>query len=433
MRVRADVNRLIKPILLVLIAFSVAIPLSLHHASAQEPPGFVGAVYVMSNRSDTNTVVAYGRNADGTLTLIDSFASGGPGTGPLHPPSLAVSDANDPLISADALRLSLDGNYVLAVNSLGNSLSAFRILPDYRLELTSTIGTEGSFPNSVAEYNGTIFVTHIGEVFDDENAIPIDAINASVNGFRLDPTTGTLTSLGVRGELSTAISRPSDVQFAPGGQVVVVSEINSGNFVSWTVGNDGSLNNRLVFEGNTTIPANDGSGILVNANPLGFRIVEGSSANYLVATEAREAPAFAVGTVSVYTIDGTTGQMAIIAQGIEAPGQETTCWIAFNDTLTYFWTSNSRTNSISSFSFDSATGNAALLRADEVVRVDANGLPASAPIDMAASPDGRYLYQLFGRTGTVGVYAINDDGSLSFVEEQANVLPNVGTQGIVAR
>lgn len=113
-------------------------------------------------------------------------------------------------------------------------------------------------------------------------------------------------------------------------------------------------------------------------------------------------------------------------------GQETTCWIAFNDTLSYFWTANSRTHSISSFSFDSTTGSATLLRPDEVVRIDANGLPASAPIDTAASPDGQYIYQLF-RTETVGVYAINDDGSLTLIEEQDGALPSVGTQGIVAR
>ncbi len=245
---------------------------------------FEGAVYVMSNRSDINTIVAFGRRSDGTLDKIGEFKSGDPGTGPLHPPSLDVSDANDPLISADAIRISSNGRYLLAVNSLDNSISSFRIRGNFRLKLIDTIKSGGQFPNSVTEFDGLVYATNIGELFDDPNATPIDSVNARVTGFRLNQATGKLTRLDVNEELSTSISRPSNVQFTLGGNVVVVSEINTGNFVSWTVEASGALSNRNVFEGNTTAPAIDGSGDLVNANPLGFRIVPGVNQGFLVAT-----------------------------------------------------------------------------------------------------------------------------------------------------
>lgn len=416
-----------------LVVFLMVTTMGIDDLDARQPVRqFEGAVYAMSNRSDTNTVFAYGRRSDGTLELIGEFETGGPGTGPLHPPSLDVNDANDPLISADALRISTNGRYLLVTNALDHSVSSLRIRPGFSLRLVDTIDTGGRFPNSIAENDGRVFVTNIGEVFDDPDASPIDSVEASVTGFRLDQRTGSLSPLGVDEELSAPISRPSNIQFTPGGQVLVVSEINTGNFVSWVVANNGALLERKVFSGNTLAPALDGSGDSVNANPLGFRIVPGLNQSFIVATEAREAPTFATGSVSVYTLDEVNGEIAVVSQGIEAPGQETTCWLTFNDDYSLFFTANSRTNSLSAFRFDTADGFAQLLQADEIVRVDENGLPASAPIDIASSSDGRYLYQLFGRVGVVGTYAINDDGSLTLIQEIDGDLPDVGTQGIVA-
>jgi len=50
---------------------------------------------------------------------------------------------------------------------------------------------------------------------------------------------------------------------------------------------------------------------------------------------------------------------------------------------------------------------------------------------MWISDDGQYLYQLFGLTGSIGVYEINGT-SLTFVEVIEGDLPNNNTQGIVA-
>ena len=393
---------------------------------------FTGAVYVMSNRSDTNTIVAYGRRRNGKLVKIGEYKSGGAGTGPLHPPTLAVSDANDPLISADSIIISSNRRFLLAVNSLSGSISSFRIYRNFGLKLIDTIASGGNFPNSIAETNGYVYVANIGDVFDDPFATPIDAVNANISGFYLNQRTGKLSKSNVSELLSSNISRPSNVQLTADAKVLVTSEINTGNFVSWTVENDGALSNRQVFFGNTIAPAINGSGNIVNANPLGFKIVPGLNQYFIVATEAREAPTFATGSVSVYSLNGETGVISNIAQGIEVADQETTCWIAFNDDYSYFYTANSRTNSISSFAFDTSNGDVEVIQAEEFIRTDSNGNPASAPIDITASNDGKYIYQLFGRVGVVTAFVINSDGTLTKIQEIDGDIPDVGTQGIVA-
>jgi len=52
-------------------------------------------------------------------------------------------------------------------------------------------------------------------------------------------------------------------------------------------------------------------------------------------------------------------------------------------------------------------------------------------IDLDISDDGAYIYQLFGLSGAVGVYAV-DNGNLTLVEVVSGNLPDNNTQGIVS-
>jgi len=60
--------------------------------------GAEGGVFVMTNILDENTVVAYSRAADGTLTLAGEYGTGGQGSDQFDGP-----EGLDPLISAYAL------------------------------------------------------------------------------------------------------------------------------------------------------------------------------------------------------------------------------------------------------------------------------------------------------------------------------------------
>jgi 6-phosphogluconolactonase (cycloisomerase 2 family) len=55
----------------------------------------------------------------------------------------------------------------------------------------------------------------------------------------------------------------------------------------------------------------------------------------------------------------------------------------------------------------------------------------NAPIDMTITGNGRFLYVLNARDGTVGMFRINPDGSLSDLGVVAELLAAPFAQGIV--
>ena len=69
-----------------------------------------------------------------------------------------------------------------------------------------------------------------------------------------------------------------------------------------------------------------------------------------------------------------------------------------------------------------------LLNEDGVTAMTGAG---SHPIDFTATPDGRFLYVLLPGTSQVGMYGINQDGSLTQQGAAQGEWP-IGLQGIVA-
>ncbi|TML52707.1 MAG: 3-carboxymuconate cyclase, partial [Actinobacteria bacterium] len=63
-----------------------------------------GAVYLQTNDAAKNEVVAYERSADGALTYLGTFETGGRGTGKPHLPSQS------------SVFLTEGGHWLLAVN-----------------------------------------------------------------------------------------------------------------------------------------------------------------------------------------------------------------------------------------------------------------------------------------------------------------------------
>ncbi len=86
-------------------------------ASAQTSP-VVGHVYVNDNTAGTNTIGAFDRHANGTLTAEPGspFAVGGAGTGA-------------GLASQGALQISPDGRFLIAVDAASNQISVLGVTP----------------------------------------------------------------------------------------------------------------------------------------------------------------------------------------------------------------------------------------------------------------------------------------------------------------
>ena len=417
----------------------------------------VGGVYAMTNGSGQvdgnvqgpNTVVAYGQAADGTLTLLGTYPTGGNGG------DFDGGEGLDPLISAYAITKTLDNRFVLAVNAGSSSVTAMKVNADFSLTVTDTEGTQDLGPNSIAfkpssmpGVSGLVYVSNITRAEFLAGGEPEH--QGSVIGYRLMDN-GDL--IPVANSIRDLANRPSAVQFSPDGNYLVVASINSGasalasgsedEIVLYRVNADGTLSANQTDGATSTLRGNAEGRNLPSA--IGFQIV---GDNYVVVTEAREFqpngappafPALQDGSVSTWQImpNGTFRPVDLdVASGENNTGR-TACWLDFSDEHTFF-VSNAIEAGLASYSFND--GAIELLDQVAAQGVGATGNttdPAAAFgttegwIDMWISDDGKYLYQLFGLTGEIGVYAI-DGANLTFVEKISGDLPVTNTQGIVS-
>ena len=420
----------------------------------------VGAVYAMANGNgqipgpvqDDNSIVAYARAADGTLSPLGVFNTGGNGG------DFDGGEGLDPLISAYALTKTDDNKNLLAVNAGSNTITSFNINDDFTLELAGNpqpTGAEG--PNSIAYTNsfgvdrdgvkGIVYVSNISRAEFLAGGEPEQ--QGTITGYRLMEDGSLEAIIGSTRNLAT---RPSAVQFSPDGRFLVVSSINAGaaalasgsedELVVYGVNADGTLSGSATGAATSTLRGNAEGRNLPSA--IGFQIV---GDNYVVVTEAREFqsdgtppafPALQDGSVSTWQIT-PAGTLTPISQDV-ASGENNTgrtaCWLDFSDENTFF-VSNAIEAGLASYSFNN--GVVELLDQTAASGTGVGEIPTGPEafavtegwIDMWISDDNEFLYQLYGLDGTIGVYRINGQ-SLQLVEEVSGSLPETNTQGVVA-
>ena len=416
----------------------------------------VGAVYAMTNGrgqipgnvQGPNAVVAYAQAEDGTLTMIGEYPTGGNGG------DYDGGEGLDPLISAYAITKTIDNRFVLAVNAGSNTITSMKVNDDFSLSIMDIQSTQDIGPNSIAHapstmpgVNGLVYVSNITRPEFLAQGEP--AQQGSVVGYKLmddgslEPIENSIRDLG---------NRPSAVQFSPAGDFLVVASINAGSsalangnedeIVVYAVNADGTLSANQTAGATSTLRDNAEGRNLPSA--IGFQIV---GDNYVVVTEAREFqpnglppafPALQDGSVSTWQInaDGTLTAIDLdVASGENNTGR-TACWLDFSDDNTFF-VSNAIEAGLASYSFNN--GQIELLDQVAAQGTGATGNttdPAAAFgttegwIDLWISDDGNYLYQCYGLTGEVGVFAI-DGAELTLIQEIGG-LPTNNVQGIVS-
>ena len=99
-----------------LIALAAVLTLGISGVASAHTGRVVGHVYVNQNTSPANTVAAFDRHADGSLTPVPGspFATGGGGTGSV-------------IGSQGALQLTRHGRYLLAVDPGSNQVSVLAV------------------------------------------------------------------------------------------------------------------------------------------------------------------------------------------------------------------------------------------------------------------------------------------------------------------
>lgn len=379
-------------LMVLVVALVAAVPVSASGA----PSGMkAGAVFVMTNSEAANQVIQYRRAADGTLSYVGHFDTGGAGSG------VGVTVPPDPLGSQNSLLLSPDGRWLFAVNAGSDEVSVFKVRPN-GLKLTGKASSGGDYPVSLAYHNGLLYVLNA-------------AGDGSINGFRVSDV-GTLAEIpGSYRSLEAAtpadgsqphiLESPAQVGFSPdGGYLIVVDKggvSGTGRFVVFGVDESGRPSESFVET--------------VTADPVPFAFVF-DPYGHLVAVDA------SAGTITAYAL-ASGGHLAALSS--VANGQAAVCWIATNGA--YIFTDNTGSNTVSAVGF-AADGSLTLL--DAVAASTGDG---TLPLDMGISQDGQFLYTLNVGEGKVGEFRINADGSLTPLGTIGGFDPVSGVQGIAVR
>jgi 6-phosphogluconolactonase (cycloisomerase 2 family) len=344
-------------------------------------PGADHVVFVQTDNTSGNAVVAYDRAPNGTLTQAGTYLTGGVG-------GILTGSVVDHTASQGSLTYDSRHGLLYAVNAGSNSISVFIVRRD-RLFLEEVLPTGGDFPVSVAVHGDLVYVLNARS-------------GGSVQGFRaffnvLIPLPGSSRPLGLDPTLTPEfVNTPGQVAFSPNGsQLLVTTKANGSNIDVFGVRFDGRLS--------ATPVVNNEPGAVPFA-------VSFDAAGHVVATEAGPS---AVETFSL----ASNGALTPI--DTKLTGQAATCWVAEVDG--FFYASNAGSGTVSSFSeaLDGTLTPLALTPTD------------GGTVDAAASPDGRYLYVQTGAAGIVDEFRVNAGGSLSSIGSVT--VPNaVGGEGIVA-
>eukprot|EP00178_Gracilaria_changii_P005798 TRINITY_DN1980_c0_g1_i1.p1 TRINITY_DN1980_c0_g1~~TRINITY_DN1980_c0_g1_i1.p1 ORF type:complete len:460 (+),score=87.53 TRINITY_DN1980_c0_g1_i1:87-1382(+) len=399
-------------------------------SSFNTPPSrrdFVGGVYVMSNHLQQNSIIAYARRANGTLSLLQpALRTGGQGA------ILSFDSGADPLFSAFSVIITSNYKFVLAVNAGSNSVSVFRILRDFSLRLVHVQAVRGVGPNSIAVSGNLVYVASADA--DGNFTTPISK-QGVLSGFVLT-SSGRLIALPRSGRVLTF--RPSAIKFSPDRRSLVVSSL----FTSVTAAATGTLEEIVVFSVNrlgllSSAPVSAATSTeFGNAERrnlpgvIGFDIVKSNGVQYVVVPEVRSIVGSdgmdaleQAASVSTWRLDANS---ALFAVQLDVPvgssvssGQQDSCWLEFTPDLKHFFVSNTASNSTSVFSFDQGVSTLQ----EEV------GASGGSPIDVWSSRDSKFVYQLF--SGAVGVFQVGERGTLNEMQRAMNV-PERNAQGIVA-
>ena len=353
--------------------------------AAPEPEPEVGMVFALGNQAEGSDGVAFTRDAEGALTEIGSFPTGGLGTG-------------EGLGSQAAIVLSGDRTHLFAVNAGSDEVSSFRIFADH-LALVDVVGSGGVRPISVTAGGDRLYVLNADGA-------------GSVSGFSIDD--GELTAIeGANRPLSSAegTTDPAQVALSPDGALLVVTEKGTSRLTTYAVADDGSLGEPV---------ATDSSGQV----PFGFAFTPSGT---LVVSEAGGGPAGGgpKGTSAVSSYAPRPDGALDLISGSVPSGQMAACWIALARDARYAYATNAQSNTISGYQV-AQDGSLTLFDDDGATIALGDG---HSPIDMAVSGDDQYLYALAGAADAIVGMRIEDDGSLARLTDTAVPATAVGLAG----
>jgi len=381
----------------------------------------------METNEIRNVVVNYRWSSSGMLTEVDRVPTAGAGSGVVSP-IYHISRPND-FEGAGSVILTPDRRFLFATNAGDNSVSSFAVSEDGKLTLVDTKCTGnatsgGAKSLAYAPSSRTLFVVH---TFGPDH-IRVMSVNNE----------GKLTPRPEKYSVSTKEwpnRVPTMAVLSPDGKFLILGttfdELPSrknpdGSLILWIPRRDGRLHliasNAPDPDGLIVFPVNrDGT--------LGQRSLHdagGASPFYLAFLHGRP-NTFVVGyavsdalSVGKIDADGKISIGPLVKINTNSGGPSELCWLAVSPDDQFVFSTDFGYSYLSSFRINdnvlSVAKDPASLKVpgDDTFRA-INGSVSSGPSDSWISPDGAFLYQIYGNASRLVGYITGKDGSLSEV------------------
>jgi len=359
-------------------AAALAVPASA--SASNDPSPVVGHVYVNDNTKPANTIGAFDRHADGTLTpeAGSPFWAGGAGTG-------------TGLASQGALQFSAGGRFLIAVDAGSNQISVLRVHSDGSLRVApgGVVSSHGVLPDSIAVYGDLVYVANSG------------AGHSNYTGFRLS-FRGHLSRIPGSTVKLAPNAAPGDVLFNGTGTKLIGTEVGPSLIDSFTVGSGG----RLTAAPGSPFPAQ-------GLGPFGSEFRPANPDQLFVSNAHNTATDS--GTVSAFA-DHRNGRLSSIAGSPFPDHQMAPCWVEITHDGGFLFTVNTASGTLSGYQI-AANGALTLLPGST-----AAGGPDAGTVDARLSPDGGFLYVDQSKAHAVAAFAVNG-GSLTQLGTSPFLLP----------
>jgi 6-phosphogluconolactonase (cycloisomerase 2 family) len=338
------------------LALAALLTLGISGIASAHATRVVGHLYVNDNTAPANTIAAFERHADGSLTPLPGspFATGGAGEG-------------SPVGSQGALQVTDSGRYLLAVDAGSNQVSVMKIRRDGSLVAVpgGTVSSGGLEPISVAVHGHLVYVANAGAGGSNYTGFILG------DGGHLFPLAGSTVTL-------PDAAQPGDVLFDPTGHKLVGTRVGTSEIDSFAVDRTGLLH----AAPGSPFPA-QGPG------PFGSEFRPTNPGQLFVSNAHGGADA---GTVSAFHV-GRDGSLFSIGASPFPDHQTAPCWIEISHDGQVLFTVNTASSSISSYAI--GHGGALHLLGATPLRGASLG-----PFDARLSPDGSTLW-VVDSTGAV--------------------------------
>jgi 6-phosphogluconolactonase (cycloisomerase 2 family) len=401
-----------------------------------------GHLYIQTNET-RNAIIHYRRSPDGTIVEVEREPTRGSGSGTFKPISQQESAPNA-FEGAGSIILTPDGRFLFTTNGGDNSVSSFSLGADGALTLvdckptgnavTGRSGTAKSL--SYAPSTNTLYVLHSF----GPNHVRLMSVDGT-GKLTARPEAYSANTHDKPDRVATMATLSPDERFMFVGTTFDQPPTANpdGSPIIWVRGADGNPKN---ISSNSSDP--DGLVVFpVGANgTLGvpsFHDAHAASPFYIAFLHNRPdtfVVGYAVGDgIAMGTIDAdgrvSIGPLTHIDTSAGLPSE--LCWLSVSPDDRWVFSANFGYSYITSFRLDGTK--IAVARDPACPKVPGDGsfraldnVVSSGPSDNWLTPDGAYLYQIYGNASKLVGYAIQPDGSLD--EVTSAQIPYNSPQGL---